>query len=539
MRFLDNFDFLVKRRGQRLYCNNNINFSYFEDSYTLKGNVIDESNRSYDVTLNLMSPNNSTCSCKNGKFCEHMVAVFLANFPEERAELYENLSFLEEDDDYYEDEDDYDYEYDDYEEDDDSDYGYFDWEDSKFNVDNEVYNMLLNKYIDSLTFNELKAAYMKTLNIRKIETFNMFLKKDYQELLNKEDSEDIVFFEKLKNHLRYFYFNNFDNQNFNDKSVIFDDKSLKFISSIYQKEDKLRHKVEFLILNPSLFVYEDYMKIINIFKCNWDEKRLNVLANHLRSYFNNLKSKSIQNSDVKSNVLILLYELSNKSFDIEYEMLNPNLKYTKFVEYLINNTKNINDLFNKFRNKLFYRNNHYVADAYNYFYNAFKNRDNDNAALSLELYHFYEYLRSFNDESFEIIKKSKNWKYYYDIIIESNNKDFIINALIKADKKKELLNYCFDHNVKFDENIVGFLKDEYHEILSNYFIGRFYYKLDQKQYDDYSDLFDEVLPLTYLDNAYKYINDFIKDLFFSKYDNAKNLSKDIKSAFESIMKSNL
>ena len=35
MRFLDNFDFLVKRRGQRLYCNNNINFSYFEDSYTL------------------------------------------------------------------------------------------------------------------------------------------------------------------------------------------------------------------------------------------------------------------------------------------------------------------------------------------------------------------------------------------------------------------------------------------------------------------------------------------------------------------------
>ena len=539
MRFLDNFDFLVKRRGQRLYCNNNINFSYFEDSFTLKGNVIDESNRSYDVTLNLMSPNNSTCSCKKGKFCEHMVAVFLANFPEERAELYENLSFLEEDDDYYEGEDDYDYEYDDYEEDDDSDYGYFDWEDSKFNVDNEVYNMLLNKYIDSLTFTELKAAYMKTLNIRKIETFNMFLKKDYQELLNKEDSEDIVFIEKLKNHLRYFDFNNFDNPDFNDKSVIFDDKSLKFISSIYQKEDKLRYKVEFLILNPSLFVYEDYMKIINIFKCNWDEKRLNVLANHLRSYFNNLKSKSIQNSDVKSNVLILLYELSNKSFDIEYEMLYPNLKYTKFVEYLINNTKNINDLFNKFRNKLFYRNNHYVADAYNYFYNAFKNKDNDNVELSLELYHFYEYLRSFNDESFEIIKKSKNWKYYYDIIIESNNKNFIINALLKADKKKELLNYCFDHNVKFDENIVGFLKDEYHEILSNYFVGRFYYKLDQKQYDDYSDLFDEVLPLTYLDNADKYINDFLKDLFFSKYDNAKNLSKDIKSTFESIMKSNL
>ena len=68
----------------------------------------------------------------------------------------------------------------------------------------------------------------------------------------------------------------------------------------------------------------------------------------LNSLFNLLKHYSIKNTIPKSNILIILYILNNNTLADKAELLITNSKYDEFVEYILDNTKNLKLLYKKF-----------------------------------------------------------------------------------------------------------------------------------------------------------------------------------------------
>lgn len=509
-RFLNQFSYNKIKKGAGLYLNNNV-LDFKLEKNKITGHVEDFDQEVFSIAIDIINPTNSTCSCSKNGLCEHMVALYFEVYPDE-AISYTNYE-----------EDEFDEEF--YTCDFDDDIEYYECleehqrEQEKFDVSSIIFNKLLKEHIDSLPLEELKESYRKHLLFDKCNTFNNYLKKKYYELLeNSKNDDPIIFLEKIKNRVKLFVNKDFDSYLFDDQKKIFDKDTLLLIEKVYSENLYIRDKMNLLLLKQDLFAYEDYLNICAILKKYLDENELRLFVNRANNYFKHLKNISIRNNDVKSNALILIYELSNKDIDKEFDLLAKNLKYVKFVRYLISNSKNKNELFKRFKEQKHYRNGYYAADAYQCFYDALDINDSCSKD-ALELYHFYTFIRGGNEYSLNVIVNSQNWNEYYNYILASNNREIIIKTLIKTNNKKELLDYLMQTNNVVSEELIVLLKDEYNDILKEYCIKKFYDVLKNNYENDYIYIANKLLPLTYLDNGKSYINEVIDNLSNSKMRN--------------------
>ena len=242
--FLNNFSFDKKVKGASIYNNNNVIDLKLEKN-KINGHVEGSDQEVFTVSIDIINPSNSTCSCSKKGFCEHMVALFFEVYPDEYYAYRNDYDeYDDEDDDYYTCDFDDEFEYDEYVNE--------KQDREKFDVDHFIFNRLLNDYVDSLSLDELKELYKKCLLADKSKTFNAYLKDKYDELLENNSEEDEVFMEIIKNRVKLFENKNYDSYLFDEHKKIFDDNTLLLIEKVYSENRPIRNQMNLILLLQSI-----------------------------------------------------------------------------------------------------------------------------------------------------------------------------------------------------------------------------------------------------------------------------------------------
>lgn len=495
---------------------NQINDNEFE------GYVDGSLKKTYYVKININHPRKSQCDCPhaNGNItCKHMVALFFELFPDE-AEDYNSWLTSDFDEEYDE------YDYDDYYDDEYDDYNYLK-NDTNFEKP-LFFDIVLDKYVKSLSKEELQKLLKKELLKNEEDTYYNYLKNVYNKFLNNSD-ESLVYLEKLNKKV-----NEFTNINYYDYNYKkFDDILLtpydkRMIDKIY--EDNIYTKqVDNILLVPKLAVYSNFDWIATFYRNEKSSKKINDFIDELQNYFNSLKHYSIKSTIPKSNILINIFLL--KKYPIEQLALSllNNAKYLEYIEYVIKHTKDYKLLYKEFIKlieKNHYKNKMYIPKVLAIFY-YLSNYDDKKLEFNYNLYSFLclgniEYLRylSFDLTKEQIIK-----------IIEGKTKD--INLLIKLynyfNEDKKLYNLILNSNRKYMFlQYVELLKNNYSKELYDYFYNEFYLTLNiDKKREIYNKAAEYLGAILKLKDGEKLVNNIIEELKQSNFKKCKALFEEI------------
>ena len=523
-------------RGYEYYKNEKVITCTQLSEYEYEGEVKGKNINPYHVLINTIHPKKSSCTCPfaNGNtICKHMVALFFAVSPEDfkdYEEWLENDYEEENDEDYYEDDEYEDNDYYDYYDDYNDEYNRYE----SYNKNNSTFvkpvffNEILLNFINNLSKEEAKEILYDELISNEQYTFNKYLKKEFKKYCQNKDNINAT----LENINNKFY-RLTHNYYYNDKDYsqrLLTRSEKKKIEDVYTNDIQMKAIIDKIILNPGLTLYYDYVWIANLYRNNNSKKDVQAYGKKLESFFSSLKHYSVKNNVPKSNVLIIIYTLSDYSIEETVQLMIKNCKYEEYIDYIIKNYDNVNDLykeFNKCVEKEKYINKEYIAKAYYSFYLVLSNGE------AYDKYLYYSFLFSKNTQYLSILKDSSRFNYYLDKIINNTNDVVILeNVYLFLNKKEELLKLLLsrENDYRLIENI-NILKEQYNNEIFTYLKSRFYDIINtEKSRECYSRACYYIKCMKELDNGEKLIDDLINELKSSEYSKRKVLFDEIFNA---------
>lgn len=483
----------------------------------------------YYVKINIKHPRKSYCDCPhaNGNItCKHMVALYFSIFEDEAEDYLEWTQNNYDEDDY--DEYEYNYDYDEY----DGYYGYNEEyiEHRKFEKP-LFFDEVLDNYVDSLEKQELKKILKEELKKNERNTFEIYLKNDYKKYL-QNNNENYIFLDKINKKVKELTgYYDYNYNNFNKEILTIREKEI--IEKIYNNVC-IKNQIDKILLIPELAVYSDYKWIANFYKKNKSETEIKLFCKQLEEYLTSLKHYSIKNNVPKSNILIIIYLLNEYTLNELTNSLLKNAKYIGYVDYVVENTKNYLELYNKIMSEVdknYFRYKRYLPDLLYRFVHVdeFKNSDiHYNCILYSFLY----------DGTIESLRLLEHFKDKNSIIkdIEKNTKAVsLLNKVYKyfneTEKLWNLLNN--DTNRYLLINNIDELKENYYNELYEYFIEQFYetLKIDKKR-EVYKDASRYVKAISKLEDGKNLVNQLILELKKSEYQKCSALFDEINIAIK-------
>lgn len=498
-------------RGHDYYKNGNV-ISYTQLSdFEYEGEVQGTNKIPYHVIINTKHPKSSYCDCPfaNGNtICKHMVALFFAVSPEDLKD-YEDWSENDYEDEYEEYDEDY---YDDY-----YDYDrYRNYNRYKSDFIRPIFfDELLSNFVNNLSEEKLKSILIEELKKDEEYTFNNYLKKDFQKYSSDKNNIHGILDKINKSFYKLSHDYDYNNKDYtvnllskNEKEKIFNE---------YSTSKEMKANIDKIILNPEIATYNNYKWIASFYKNKNTKRDIEIYTKKLESFFDTLKHYSIKNTIPKSNVLITIYLLNNYNLQETAESLVKNCKYTEYVDYIIENSKDCDKLYENFNKTVEnerYINKEYIAKIYYHFYLKI---------LDDEIYNqycYYDFLYNKDVSNLMSLKNTDRFEYYINKII-SSTKDVITleKIYIFLNNKEELFKLLFnkDNEYRLMANI-EFLKDGYNNQLLKYFKDRFYEVVAvEKSRDNYKKAAIYIGAINKLNDREKIVNELISELKNSEY----------------------
>lgn len=388
------------------------------------------------------------------------------------------------------------------------------------------FDNILKSFVDNLSEKEMKGILIEELKKNEKYTFNTYLKKEYEKYIsNKNDIHAVL---ELVNN-RFCKLLNDYNYNYNDYSEkLLTKREKKEIINAYNINEDIKNKIDKIFLNPKLAIYDGYRWIAFFYKKNNDIRNVEDYSMQITLFLNTLKHYSIKNTVSKSNILIILYILNNYTLKEIAELLIKDYKYDEFVEYVIDNTKDIKSLYNEFRDLLkkekYIVDKGYVAKIFFYFYMKEQKHEMYDDCV------YYSFLYTKDISYLKLLKKSENFNNYIDRIINDYEDLITIEKVyVFLNKKEELFNLLCENGNEYRliENI-DFLKDDYNDELYKLFKTRFFDILEtEKSRDNYKRASVFISAINTLNNGKELVNEIISQLKKSKYSNRPALFEEI------------
>lgn len=498
-------------RGYDYYKNGNV-ISYIQLSdFKYEGEVQGTTKEPYHVMINMKHPKSSSCDCPfaNGNtICKHMVALFFAVSPEDLKD-YEDWSENDYEDEYEEDEEGY--YYDDYNDEYDR-YGDYNRYKSDF-IKPIFFDEILSNFVNNLSEKKLKDILIEELKKNEEYTFNNYLKKEFKKY-SSDKNNILAILDKLNTNF-YKLSHDYD-YNYKDYSINLLTKNEKEkISNAYINDMKV--KIDKIFLNPEIATYNDYKWFATFYKNHNSKKDIEAYIKKLDSFFDTLKHYSIRNTVPKSNVLITIYLLSDLNIEEIAKLLAKNCKYTEYVNYIIDNTKDVNKLYKEFDKVIEnekYINKEYIAKIYYNFYLELL----DDAIYNKYLY--YDFLYSKDISDLISLKSTSEFDYYMNKMLQ-NVKDIITleKIYLFLDDKEKLFKLLFkqENEYRLMVNIEN-LKDKYNDKLLKYLKNRFYEVVEiEKSRSNYKKAATYVEAISKLNDGKRFVNELINELRNSEY----------------------
>lgn len=473
----------------------------------------------YYVKIDINHPKKSYCECPhaNGNIvCKHMVALYFSIFPNEVEEYNE---WLTSEYDNYNEYDDYD-EYEDYEED-----NYYNQHFDKPLFFDEV----LKNYINSLSVDKLKEILKKELSNNEKRAYELYLAKNYNSYLN-QSNESFVFLNNLNKKIQdligiYDY-------NYQDFSqCILTSKEIKNLKSLYL-DKMLKKQIDEIIFIPQLAVYNDFQKLIGLYKENNTKTEIKEFCTRLRDYLNCLKHYSIRNTVPKSHILIAIYLLDDFTIKELAQSLFDNAKYFDYIDFVFDRGVNYKRVYGEFKNileKSFLKNKQSLPYVLSKFAHVIHYQDKCvmqtyylYSFLCLEDTRYLDYLHEYLsiEECIESIElKTKNVFLLIKLYIHFGMDDKLWTLLYSAKNKHLLLNY------------VELLMEKHSLELYNYFTEQFYSTLRIiKNRENYRKSARYIKAISQLNNGNELVIDILEYLEKSEYQKCIALFDEIKKA---------
>lgn len=517
-------------RGYDYYINKHVTDILKIGSSLYEGYVNGNTQNAYYVKIDIEHPRKSYCDCPHAKgntVCKHMVALYFSAFPDEANDYNDWMTSKYSDEDYEDEYDEYnDYYYDKYEE--------YDYDESIYDknfVKPLFFDEMLKKYINNLSIEEQKEILYNELKQNEKRTLDKYLKSTYEEYI--KDTKSLNSFIELLHKNTQELIKDYD-FNYKDYSIkILSNKTKSKVKEIYDKENFLIRKIDEVLLNPKLVVYDDYEWIANFYKDKLSKEKIQSFNNEIDEFFNYLKHYSIRNTVPKSNVLIVKHILNDYSLQEISKSLLKNAKYPEYVEYIMNNVKPIKELYNSFliEIKNNFINKNYIPGLILNF--GLKINDED----VFTEYCYYDFIINGNERALYHLEDSKDFDKYYKRILNSTSNVVILEKLYKylgeKDKLFTLL-YNKENEYRLIQN-VEFLKEKYTKELYKYFSERFYETLEKgKQRKIYEEASKFIRPICQLDDGKMLVNNIIKELKESEYCNRPALFEEIEKVINDI-----
>lgn len=517
------------RRGYDYYKRSKVSDINQLNNHEFEGYVEGSLKKPYYVKIDIEHPRKSYCDCPhaNGNItCKHMTALYFELFPDE-VDDYE--SWLNSD--YDEDEEDQYYDYDNYY---DEDYYNSDYYNYRAHSEFEkplFFDVVLEKYVNDLSIHRLREMLLTELRNNEKRTYELYLEKNYKKYL-QENSDEFLFLDKLHKKVQdltdyYDYnYNNFDEE-------ILNVREKRKIEELY-KNKVLQSQIDKILLNEKLSVYSDYRWIAKFYRKNKSNEEICEFCKILENYLDSLKHYSIKNAVPKSNILITIYLLNDFTVSEVASSLLKNAKYLQYVDYIVENSSNVLELYSEFMNlinKNYFKNKMYIPDV---LYRFVSITDHENKDININHY-LYSYLCLCHTEYLDILG------YYLteDKIIstiESKTKDILL--LVKLykfyDKKEKLWNLLINSNYRYLllDNI-EILKDKYNDELYNHFINEFYNILKEgKSRDIYHKSSKYIEAISKLNNGEELAERIVTDLKGSAYQKCSALFDEINNSLK-------
>lgn len=512
-------------RGYDYYKHNKVNNVKQLNDHEFEGYVEGSLKNPYYVKIDIEHPRKSYCDClhANGNItCKHMTALYFELFPDEvdDYESWLNSDYDEdEEDDYYED--------DRYYDDDD----YYDYREPSNFEKPLFFDVVLEKYVDDLNIDQLKECLLAELKNNEKRTFELYLEKNYKKYL-QNSSQDFLFLDKLNKKVQELTgYYNYDYNDFDKEILNIKEKSR--IEKLYQNKI-LQSQIDKILLNEKLAVYTDYRWVAEFYKKNKSIEEINEFCEILENYLDSLKHYSIKNTFPKSNVLIAIHSLNNFTITECANMMLKNAKYSQYIDYVIENSSNVLELYSKFMkliNTNYFKNKMYIPDV---LYRFVMITDFENKEISLA-HDLYSFLCLGHIEYLKILSYSLSEEEVIDLI-ESKTKDiFLLIKLYKFyDKKEKLWNLLIDSNYRYLllDNI-EILKDKYNVELYDHFITEFYNILKEgKSRDTYNKASKYISAILKLNNGSSLVEKILIDLKNSDYQKCSALFDEINKAIK-------
>lgn len=500
-------------KGYDYYENGNV-ISYMQLSdFEYEGEVQGTNKEPYHVMINTKHPKSSSCDCPfaNGNtICKHMVALFFSVSPEDLKD-YEDWSENDYEDEYEEDEEGYYYDdyYDEYDR-----YENYNRYKSDF-IKPICFDEILSNFVNNLSEEKLRDILIEELKKNEEYTFNNYLKKEFKKY-SSDKNNILAILDKLN---RNFYKLSHDyDYNYKDYTVnLLTKNEREKISNAYINDNDMKAKIDKIFLNPEIATYDDYKWFATFYKEHNDKKDIEAYITRLESFFDTLKHYSIRNAVPKSNVLITIYLLSDLNIEEIAKLLVKNCKYVEYVDYIIENTKDVKKLYEEFDKMVEnekYINKEYIAKIYYNFHLKLLDDEIYNKYL------YYDFLYSQDISDLRSLKNTSEFDYYINKMLQ-NVKDVITleKIYLFLDDKEKLFKLLFkqENEYRLMANIEN-LKDKYNDKLLKYLKDRFYEVVAiEKSRSNYKKAATYVEAISRLNDGKKFANELVNELRNSEY----------------------
>lgn len=243
-----------------------------------------------------------------------------------------------------------------------------------------------------------------------------------------------------------------------------------------------------------------------------------------------LKHYSIKNTTPKSNILITLYILNNYTIEETSKLLIKNSKYDEFIDYILNNTNNLNLLYKNFYDNIKkekYLNYNKIAEILKKFYYEHGIKDIEDEC------DYYSFLGTKNINYLEALRYSNKFDKCINELLDKCKDTIILEKVyIVLEQKENLFKLlCNKENEYRLIANIEVLKDEYTDKLFNYLKNRIYEVLSgKKDRESYKKVASLVLAIKKLNNGEQLVNNTIKELKYSEYAKRTALFDEIEKA---------
>lgn len=501
-------------RGHRIWKDKDVLSFKQINKIEYEGYVQGSQKLPYYVKINIKQPKKSYCDCPHANgytICKHMVAMYYTAFPDEADDL-EAWMYS---DGYY------------FDEDEENEYYYR--RTSYFEDDKPIfYNELLEGYLNSLSKEQMKEILIEELNRDENRTYNHYLKKYAQKNLNNI-SEDMIFVDKLNKKFKSKTRMN-DPNYFNHMDSLLTTFEKNTLVKIYNKNSILNNKIDEILLNEKLAIYDDYQWIIQFYKNKLSKKQKEQVNKKLKNYFNALKHYSITNPMSKSNILIDLFLLNQYTIEELASSLVEHAKYYDYIRYVFENTNITKRLYNSFKQKVednLYVNRNYVPDVFSSFCLSL----HCDSEITFDLA-YYSFIYKGYTEFIDLVE-GKQREILLNKIMDTSNDEYKLIQLYIYLKRYEDLYLLFkkSNNDYGLMQYVNVLSDDYSEELYVRFKRKFYELIVLgKDREIYKQASQFVKAIKKLNNGQEKINEFISELKESEYKNRPALFDEINKA---------